>query len=142
MGRLRTLRRQWWVTLVGAAAAIVVLFSVAGWSWTSLVVAVLILFFAGVGLLVLTQVLDAMGGAAKAQQVEPRGRTVLGDRRPILLANARSSIRRAIRWTFLGDLLIADGDVRDAKSGIGAAGVPEGTEIVECDGCVPLWCLG
>src|ERR1700751_1986700 len=35
-----------------------------------------------------------------------------------------------------GDLLIADGVIRDAKRGIGAAGVPEGTEVVDCRGKV------
>jgi len=33
---------------------------------------------------------------------------------------------------FSGDLLIAEGMIREAKRGIGAAGVPEGTEIVDC----------
>ena len=44
-----------------------------------------------------------------------------------------SSIRRAISCID-GDLLIADGVIREAKRGIGAAGVPEGTEIVDCKG--------
>src|SRR5262249_50723079 len=35
-----------------------------------------------------------------------------------------------------GDLLIADGVVREAKRGIGAAGVPEATEVVDCKGKV------
>jgi dihydroorotase-like cyclic amidohydrolase len=35
-----------------------------------------------------------------------------------------------------GDLLIADGVVRDARRGIGTAGVPEGTEIIDCRGKV------
>ena len=33
-----------------------------------------------------------------------------------------------------GDLLIADGVIREAKRGIGAAGVPEGTEVIDCKG--------
>jgi dihydroorotase len=33
-------------------------------------------------------------------------------------------------------LLLADGVVRDARRGIGAAGVPEGTEIIDCRGRV------
>ena len=33
-----------------------------------------------------------------------------------------------------GDLLIADGVIREAKRGIGAAGVPEGTEVIDCRG--------
>ena len=60
---------------------------------------------------------------------------MLSDRRPILLANARI-IDPSRDLDFPGDLLIADGVVRDAKRGIGAAGVPEGTEIVDCRGNV------
>ena len=55
------------------------------------------------------------------------------DRRPILLANARI-LDPSRDMDFVGDLLLADGVVREAKRGIGAAGVPEGTEIVECRG--------
>ncbi|MEW6451737.1 MAG: dihydroorotase [Pseudomonadota bacterium] len=55
------------------------------------------------------------------------------DRRPILLANARI-VDPSRDMDFIGDLLLADGVVREAKRGIGAAGVPEGTEIVECRG--------
>src|SRR5688500_8579474 len=55
------------------------------------------------------------------------------DRRPILLANARI-LDPSRDLDFPGDLLIADGVVRDAKRGIGAAGVPEGTEIIDCRG--------
>lgn len=55
------------------------------------------------------------------------------DRRPILLANARI-VDPSRDMDFVGDLLLADGVVREAKRGIGAAGVPEGTEIVECRG--------
>src|SRR6476469_1346605 len=55
------------------------------------------------------------------------------DRRPILLANARI-VDPSRDLDFPGDLLIADGVIREAKRGIGAAGVPEGTEIVECRG--------
>jgi dihydroorotase len=55
------------------------------------------------------------------------------DRRPILLANARI-IDPSRDMDLIGDLLLADGVVREAKRGIGAAGVPEGTEIVECRG--------
>lgn len=57
------------------------------------------------------------------------------DRRPILLANARI-IDPSRDLDFPGDLLIADGVIREAKRGIGAAGVPEGTEVVECRGHV------
>jgi dihydroorotase len=55
------------------------------------------------------------------------------DRRPILLANARI-VDPSRDLDFNGDLLIADGVIRDAKRGIGAAGVPEGTEIYNCRG--------
>ncbi len=58
---------------------------------------------------------------------------MLSDRRPILLANARI-VDPSRDLDFAGDLLIADGVIRDAKRGIGAAGVPEGTEIVDCRG--------
>jgi dihydroorotase len=55
------------------------------------------------------------------------------DRRPILLANARI-VDPSRDLDFTGDLLIADGVIREAKRGIGAAGVPEGTEIYDCRG--------
>ncbi len=55
------------------------------------------------------------------------------DRHPILLANARI-IDPSRDLDFPGDLLIADGAIRDAKRGIGAAGVPEGAEIIDCRG--------
>src|SRR3981081_1176963 len=60
---------------------------------------------------------------------------MLSDRRPILLTNARI-IDPSRDLDLAGDLLIADGVVRDAKRGIGAAGVPEGTEVVDCRGKV------
>jgi dihydroorotase len=60
---------------------------------------------------------------------------MLSDRRPILLTNARI-IDPARDLDFSGDLLIAEGMIREAKRGIGAAGVPEGTEIVDCRGKV------
>jgi dihydroorotase len=56
---------------------------------------------------------------------------MLSDRRPILLTNARI-IDPSRDLDLDGDLLIADGVIRDAKRGIGAAGVPEGTEVVDC----------
>ena len=56
---------------------------------------------------------------------------MLSDRRPILLTNARI-LDPSRDLDFAGDLLIADGLIRDSKRGIGAAGVPEGTEIVDC----------
>jgi dihydroorotase len=57
------------------------------------------------------------------------------DRRPILLANARV-MDPSRDLDFPGDILIADGTIREAKRGIGAAGVPEGTEVVECRGLI------
>src|SRR6201992_2936283 len=60
---------------------------------------------------------------------------MLTDRRPILLANARV-IDPPRDFDGPGDVLIADGVIRDAKRGIGAAGVPEGTDIVNCAGKV------
>jgi len=60
---------------------------------------------------------------------------MLSDRRPILLTNARI-IDPSRDMDMAGDLLIADGVIREAKRGIGAAGVPEGTEIVDCRGKV------
>src|SRR5437879_9098267 len=58
---------------------------------------------------------------------------MLTDRRPILLANARV-VDPSRDFDGLGDVLIADGVIRDARRGIGAAGVPEGTDIVNCSG--------
>jgi dihydroorotase len=60
---------------------------------------------------------------------------MLSERRPILLANARI-IDPARDADIEGDVLIAEGVIREAKRGIGAAGVPEGTEIVDCRGKV------
>src|SRR6266850_2662679 len=58
---------------------------------------------------------------------------MLSDRRPILLANARI-VDPSRDLDFAGDLLIAEGVIREAKRGIHAAGVPEGTEVVDCNG--------
>ncbi|HEX7791778.1 MAG TPA: dihydroorotase [Afipia sp.] len=60
---------------------------------------------------------------------------MLTDRRPILLANARL-IDPSRDIDGPGDVLIADGIIRDARRGIGAAGVPEGTDIINCAGKV------
>ncbi|KPG00220.1 dihydroorotase [Rhodopseudomonas sp. AAP120] len=60
---------------------------------------------------------------------------MLTDRRPILLANARL-IDPGRDFDGVGDVLIADGVIRDARRGIGAAGVPEGTDIINCNGMV------
>ena len=57
------------------------------------------------------------------------------DRRPVLLANARL-IDPSRDFDGPGDVLIADGVIREAHRGIRAAGVPEGTEIIDCRGRV------
>jgi dihydroorotase len=56
---------------------------------------------------------------------------MLHDPRPLLLANARI-IDPSRDLDMHGDLLIADGIVRDAQPGIRASGVPQGTEIIDC----------
>src|ERR1044072_2379087 len=58
---------------------------------------------------------------------------MLSARRPILLANARI-VDPSRDLDFSGDVLLADGMIREAKRGITAAGVPEGTEVVDCNG--------
>ncbi len=58
---------------------------------------------------------------------------MITERRPILLANARI-VDPSRELEIDGDLLIADGIVREAKRGIGAAGVPENTEVIDCKG--------
>jgi dihydroorotase len=60
---------------------------------------------------------------------------MLTDRRPVLLANARI-VDPSRDFDGPGDVLIADGVIRDARRGIGAAGVPEGTDIVNCAGMI------
>src|SRR4030088_1274629 len=57
------------------------------------------------------------------------------ERRPILLANARI-LDPSRDLDIEGDLLLADGIIREAKRGIGAAGVPENTEVIDCKGKV------
>jgi dihydroorotase len=57
----------------------------------------------------------------------------LSDRRPILLTGARI-VDPSRDLDFPGDVLLADGVVRETKRGILTAGVPEGTEIVDCRG--------
>jgi dihydroorotase len=60
---------------------------------------------------------------------------MLTDRRPMLLAHARIvDPSRGIDTE--GDLLLAEGVIREARRGIGAAGVPEGTEVIDCNGHV------
>src|SRR5215475_12042417 len=58
---------------------------------------------------------------------------MFADRRPILLANARI-VDPSRDLDIVGDLLIAEGTIREAKKGIGAAGVPEGTDVIDCRG--------
>ena len=58
---------------------------------------------------------------------------MFSDRRPILLANARI-VDPSRDLDIVGDLLIAEGVIREAKKGIGAAGVPEGTDVIDCRG--------
>jgi dihydroorotase len=58
---------------------------------------------------------------------------MLSDRPPILLANARV-VDPSRNLDIVGDVLIADGVVRECKRGIGAAGVPEGTDVIDCRG--------
>lgn len=53
------------------------------------------------------------------------------DRSPLLLANARI-IDPSRDLDTIGDVLIVDGLIREAKRGIGAAGVPEGTTVIDC----------
>jgi len=60
---------------------------------------------------------------------------MLSDRRPILLANARV-IDPSRDLDIEGDVLIADGLIREAKRGIHASGIPEGTEVIDCRGRV------
>src|SRR6201986_3269788 len=56
---------------------------------------------------------------------------MLSDRRPILFANA-CIVDPSRGLNIRGDPLIANGVIRKAKKGIGAAGVPEGTDVVDC----------
>jgi dihydroorotase len=65
--------------------------------------------------------------------LDAEGKLMLSDRRPILLANARV-VDPSRDLDFPGDVLIADGVIREAKRGIGAAGVPQGAEIIDCKG--------
>jgi dihydroorotase len=58
---------------------------------------------------------------------------MLSDRRPMLLANGRI-VDPSRNLDIVGDVLIADGLVRECKRGIGAAGVPEGTDVIDCRG--------
>ena len=60
---------------------------------------------------------------------------MLTNRRRLLLANAHL-IDPSQSLDGVGDVLIVDGVIRDAKRGIGTAGVPEGTEVINCAGKV------
>src|SRR3989449_7504574 len=63
----------------------------------------------------------------------PFSMMMAAERRPILLANARI-LDPSRDLDIDGDLLIADGVIREAKRGIGAAGVPEASEVIDCKG--------
>src|SRR4029450_10597008 len=65
----------------------------------------------------------------------PFSMMMITERRPILLANARI-LDPSRDLDVEGDLLLADGVIREAKRGIGAAGVPEATEVIDCRGKV------
>ena len=56
-----------------------------------------------------------------------------GEERPLVFINARV-IDPSRDFDGPGDVLIADGLIRDNKRGIGAAGVPEGTDVINCAG--------
>jgi len=56
-------------------------------------------------------------------------------RRPLLFANARI-VDPSRDLDTAGDVLVVDGVIREAKRGIGAAGVPEGTTVIDCGGKV------
>jgi dihydroorotase len=60
---------------------------------------------------------------------------MLADPRPVLLANARI-VDPSRDLDEPGDVLIVDGLIRDARRGIRASGVPEGTETIDCRGRV------
>ncbi len=60
---------------------------------------------------------------------------MLTDRRPILLTNARV-IDPSRDLDQVGDVLIADGLIREAGKNVRSAGVPEGAEVVDCSGRV------
>jgi dihydroorotase len=57
------------------------------------------------------------------------------ENRPLLLANARV-IDPSRELDQRGDVLIADGVIKEAGKNIRASGAPEGTEIVDCNGQV------
>jgi dihydroorotase len=57
------------------------------------------------------------------------------ERHPVLLANGHI-IDPSRNLEIDGDLLMADGVIREAKRGISAAGVPENTEVIDCKGKV------
>lgn len=63
-----TLRRRLWWLYFFVVAALTVLLSVQGVSWTSVVVVALILFFAGAAVFVLKSVLGAMTGTAQPKR--------------------------------------------------------------------------
>ncbi len=64
---------------------------------------------------------------------EGSDRAMLTDRHPILLTNARI-VDPSRDLDMPGDVLIADGVIRDTKRGIHASGMPQGAEVVDCRG--------
>lgn len=60
---------------------------------------------------------------------------MLSDRRPILLTNARV-IDPSRDLDQVGDVLIADGAIKEAGKNIRSAGVPEGAEVIDCTNLV------
>lgn len=57
------------------------------------------------------------------------------DNRPLLLANARI-LDPSRDLDISGDLLIVDGVIKGAERGIRSAGIPGGTEVIDCKGLV------
>src|SRR5262249_43086635 len=68
-------------------------------------------------------------GSVVTHPAEP----VMIERHPVLLANGHI-IDPSRNLELDGDLLMADGVIREAKRGISAAGVPENTEVIDCKG--------
>jgi dihydroorotase len=78
--------------------------------------------------------LAALGASRSSSQCWTRGVDVT-ERRPILLTNARV-IDPSRNLDQSGDVLIADGVIKEAGKNIRSAGVPEGAEVIDCSGQV------
>ncbi len=63
------------------------------------------------------------------------GRPLWSEPHPLVLANARI-IDPSRGADYRGDVLLADGVIRDAGFGLAATGVPDGAEVVDCAGAV------